>query len=98
MPAPGVRSVSFSEDPHLGPYILVEVAAGAGETLELWERLVEGLYPRLGAPVFVAWTGGLDISPSELGRRLGRLLARMRVSPLTLTHPVDAVEELERGW
>jgi len=93
-----VRSVTFSEDPHLGPYLSVEVYASASEALELWERLVEELYPRLRTPVFVAWTGELDVSPAELGSRLGRLLARMRASPLTLSHPVDAVEELEREW
>jgi pimeloyl-ACP methyl ester carboxylesterase len=98
LPASRVRGVTFSKDPRLGPYILVEVEAGASEALELWERLVEELYPRLRAPVFVVWTGELDVSPAELGRRLGRLLARMRVSLLTLSHPVDAVEELEREW
>ncbi len=98
LPASRVRSVTFSKDPHLGPYILVEVAASASEALELWERLVEELHPRLRMPLFVVWSGGVDLSPAELGSRLGRLLARMRVSPLTLSHPVDAVEELEREW
>ena len=98
LPASRVRSVTFSKDPHLGPYILVEVAMSASEALELWEKLVEELYPRLKTPIFVVWSGGVDVSPAELGRRLGRLLARMRVSPLTLSHPVDAVEELEREW
>jgi hypothetical protein len=98
LPASRVRSVTFSKDPHLGPYLSVEVAASASEALELWERLIEELYPLLRMPLFVVWSGGVDLSPAELGSRLGRLLARMRVSPLTLSHPVDAVEELEREW
>jgi len=98
LPASRVRSVTPSKDPHLGPYILVEVEASASEALELWEKLVEELHPQLKTPIFVAWSGGVDLSPAELGRRLGKLLAKMRVSPLTLSHPVDAVKELEREW
>jgi hypothetical protein len=98
LPPSRVRCVTFSKDPHLGPYILVEVAMGASEALELWEKLVEELHPRLKTPIFVAWSGGVDVSPAELGRRLGKLLAKMRVSPLTLSRPVDVVEELEREW
>jgi len=98
LPASRVRSVTFSKDPYLGPYILVEAEMSASEALELWEKLVEEHYQQLKTPIFVAWSGGLDISPAELGRRLGRLLAKMRVSPLTLSHPVDAVEELKREW
>ena len=98
LPPSKVVSATFSKDPHLGPYILVEVAMGASEALELWEELVEELHPRLKTPIFVAWSGGVDVSPAELGRRLGKLLAKMRVSPLTLSHPVDVVEELEREW
>ena len=98
LPASRVRGVTFSKDPHLGPNILVEVEASAREALELWEKLVEELHPRLRTPIFVAWSGGVDVSPAELGRRLGKLLAKMRASPLTLSHPVDAVEELEREW
>lgn len=98
LPASRVRSVTFSKDPHLGSYILVEVEASASEALELWEKLVEELHPQLKTPIFVVWSGGVDVSPAELGRRLGKLLAEMRVSPLTLSHPVDAVEELKREW
>jgi len=98
LPASRVRSFIFLKDPHLGPYILVEVEASASEALELWEKLVEELYPQLKTPIFIVWSGGVDLSPAELGRRLGKLLARMRVSPLTLSHPVDAVKELEREW
>jgi hypothetical protein len=98
LPPSKIVSATFSRDPHLGPYILVGVEASASEALELWEKLVEELYPQLKTPIFVAWSGGVDVSPAELGRRLGKLLAKMRVSPLTLSHPVDAVEELKREW
>ena len=90
-----VSNVTFSEDPHLGPYLLVEVEGSASEALELWEELVEK-YPQLR--VFVTWSGDVDIEPAELGRRVGELLARMRVSLLTLREPVDVVKELKGEW
>jgi hypothetical protein len=98
LPPSKVVGATFSRDPHLGLYILVGVEASASEALELWAKLVEELHPQLKTPTFVAWSGGVDVSPAELGRRLGKLLAKMRVSPLTLSHPVDVVEELKREW
>jgi len=40
----------------------------------------------------------MDIEPAELGRKVGALLARMRVSLFALENPVDVVEELREGW
>jgi hypothetical protein len=34
----------------------------------------------------------------ELGLRVGKLLAKMGISPITLKHSIDAVEELKREW
>ena len=79
-------------------YILVEVEGSASEALALWERLVEKLYPQLKVPIFVVWSGDVDVEPVELGRRVGALLAKMRVSLFTLKNPVDVVKELREGW
>jgi len=98
LPPAKVSSITFSEDPHLGPYLLVEVEASASEALDLWERLVEQLHPWLRAPVFVVWNGEADVEPAELGRRIGELLARMRVPLFALREPVDVVEELRGEW
>ena len=72
-----VSDITFSEDPHLGPHLPVEVEAS--EALDLWEKLFEQLHPRLRALVTVVWNGEADVEPAELGRRIGELLARMRV-------------------
>jgi len=98
VPPAKVSNVTFSEDPHLGPYLLVEVEGSASEALELWEELVEKLYPQLKAPIFVVWSGDANVEPAELGRRVGALLARMRVSLFTLREPVDVVKELREEW
>ena len=76
----------------------MEVEGGASEALALWEELVEKLHPQLKAPIFVTWSGDTDVEPAELGRRVGALLARMRVSLLTLREPVDVVKELREEW
>jgi len=87
-----------AERRELDSYILVEVDGNASEALALWERLVDELYPRVKEPIFVVWSGDTDVEPAELGRRVGALLARMRVSLFSLENPVDVVEELEKGW
>jgi len=91
-----VREVS--ERGGLNSYILVEVEGSASEALKLWEELVEALYPRLKEPIFVVWSGETDVEPAELGRRIGALLAKMRVSLFTLKNPVDVVKELREEW
>jgi hypothetical protein len=83
-------------DPNIGVYIELHVIGCASEALEFWE--IEEVYPKLKLPIFVYWSGEVDINPVELGLRVGRLLAKMGVSPLTLKHPIDAVEELRREW
>lgn len=85
-------------DPDIGVYIEFHVMGCASEAIEFWERLVEEVYPKLKQPIFVYWSGELDVNPVELGLRVGKLLAKMRVSPITLKHPIDAVEELKREW
>ena len=82
----------------MGAYVQLRVTGSASEAIEFWERLVDEVYPRLRSPIFVSWSGEMDLDPAELGRRVGELLARMGVSPLTLRHPVNAVEELRREW
>ena len=98
MPDHLVKRVCWRRGEGLGSYIEVEVAVSASAALRAWEALVETVYPILKIPVFVFWTGETDVPPAELGRRIGSLLARMKVSPLTLKRPVDAVKELEENW
>jgi hypothetical protein len=93
-----VRRACWQVSRELGSYIEIELAAKASTALRVWETLVETVYPVLKVPVFVLWTGETDIPPAELGKRIGSLLAKMKVSPLTLKHPVDAVKELKDNW
>lgn len=60
--------------------------------------MIEEVYPNLKRPIFVYWSGELDVDPVELGSRVGKLLAKMGISPITLKHSIDAVEELKREW
>lgn len=66
----------------------------ASKALRRWERLVES-----GAKVFVYWTGENDISPAEIGRRIGRILAKMGVElSIHTKEPVDSVELVREAW
>jgi len=85
-----VISVEVRENPHLGIYVTLKVNADARRALELWLRLLEVPWS-IKIPLFVEWTGRTDVSPEELGRYLGRALAKMGVFPSTV-EPIDAVK------
>jgi len=87
-----VISVEVRENPHLGVYVMLKVNADARQALELWLRLLDVPWS-IKIPLFVEWTGRTDVSPEELGRYLGRALAKMGVFPSTVK-PIDVVKML----
>jgi len=87
-----VISVEVRENPYLGVYATLKVNADARQALELWLRLLDIPWS-IKIPLFVEWTGRTDVSPEELGRYLGRALAKMGVFPSTV-EPMDAVKML----
>ena len=82
----------------LGSYIEIHVEAKASEALKIWEQTVEEEYGKVKKPIFVFWSGETDVEPKELGYRIGRLLAKMNVPPITLKHKVNIEEEEEEEW
>jgi hypothetical protein len=88
----------IKETKELGSYVEINVEAKASEALKIWEQMVEEEYGKVKMPIFVFWSGETDVEPKELGRRIGRLLAKMNVSPLTLKHEVNIEEEEEEEW
>ena len=68
--------------------LMITLDLPASKALYSWEKLVES-----GVRVFVDWTGENDISPAEIGRRIGKILAKMGVElSIHTKEPVDAVE------
>jgi len=88
-----IQGITISSSPNIGPYILIELDLNASEAFKIWENLADTLYPQTRVPVFVVWKGEMDLSPSDLGKRLGEILAKMNTSLFTLTHPVDLTKE-----
>ena len=86
-----VVGVEVRESPYLGAYVMLRVGADARRALELWLWLLDVLQVKV--PLFVEWTGRTDVGPEELGRYLGRALAKMGVFPST-AEPMDAVDML----
>ena len=76
-------------------YIEILIDADASKAVEIWEKIVDETYPKIKIPIFVIWNGKLDLKPEELGRRMGKILAKMNISLFTFKHPVNIVEELK---
>ena len=89
-----VRKIVLARSPNIGLYVLVELDTDARRALDTWEKLIDVLHGHVGVPIFVHWTGKLDVDPSELGTRLGKIFAELGVSLFTLTHEIDMLEEL----
>lgn len=88
-----VLEARLLHDESIGTYLQVTLSCGAREALELWERAA-GAARLLGVPVLIYWTGPTDPPPSELGARLGRILAKMGVF-LATKEPIDTLQALK---
>ena len=93
----GVPAVSIEtrQHPHLGAYIVITVDADARQAFEYWLGILERL-GEVETPVFVMWTGEVNLEPEEMGRLLAKTLARMNVF-LATVEPIDAVELLREA-
>ncbi len=80
----------------IGLYTLAILDCGARQALEYWLRIVDRVRDR-GIPVFVVWTGSVDVTPEEMGAYIGRVLAKMNVF-LATREPLDIVKILREEW
>jgi len=94
----GIPIVDFKveRESRLGTYLILRIDGGARQALEHWLRILDTL-EGLDLPIFVTWTGETDVSPEEMGRYVGRALAKMKLFLIT-EEPVDAVEVLREEW
>jgi len=76
----------------IGLYTLAILDCGARQALEYWLKIMDKVRDR-GIPVFVVWTGNVDVTPEEMGAYIGKVLARMNVF-LATREPLDIVKIL----
>jgi len=89
-----IRNVRVLESPYIGRYLEVSVDCDVSKAVEVWGKIVDEVYPKIKIPIFVIWSGRLDLKPEDLGRKMGEILAKMNISIFTFKHPVNIVEEL----
>jgi hypothetical protein len=90
-----IRKIVLARSPNIGLYVLIELDTDARGALDTWEKLVDQLRGHIDVPIFVHWTGKLDVDPGELGTRLGKIFAELGVSLFTLTHAIDIIDIIE---
>ncbi|MHC1629241.1 MAG: hypothetical protein ACXQTI_10520 [Candidatus Nezhaarchaeales archaeon] len=76
----------------IGLYALAILNCDARQALECWLRIVDKARD-YGIPIFVMWTGNVDVSPEEMSTYIGRALAKMNVFPAT-REPLDIVKTI----
>ena len=80
----------------IGLYTLAILDCGARQALEYWLKVVDRVKDH-GIPIFIAWTGSVDVTPEEMGAYIGKALARMNVFLVT-REPLDIVKILREEW
>ena len=80
----------------VGLYALAVLDCDARRALEYWLEVVDRIREH-GVPLFVMWTGSVDVAPEEMGAYIGRVLARMNVF-LATRRPIDVVRILREEW
>ena len=92
-PVLGVE-IRYSEG--IGLYALAILDCDARQALDYWLEIVDRVWG-YGTPVFVRWTGRVDVGSEEMGVYIGRVLAKMSVF-LATREPVDMVKVLREEW
>ena len=80
----------------IGLYVLAILDCDARQALDYWLEIVDRVRG-YGTPVFVRWTGRVDVGPEEMGVYIGRVLAKMSVF-LATREPIDVVKVLREEW
>ena len=87
------KRIIIARSPRIGLYVLIELDKDAHEALDTWEKLIEKLRGHMDIPIFVQWTGKMDVHASELGERLGKIFSELGVSLFTMENWVNLIEE-----
>ena len=88
-------SIGFDYDAYYKLYVKIIVNSRASEAIKKWDNLIDKLREeRIDIPVFVNWLGETNLTPEELGYRIGIILAKMNVGLVT-EQPVDVSEIVE---
>jgi len=85
-----VVDVKILNSESAGLYAVAVLNCSTKHALEYWSKIAENVQ-KYGVPVFVEWTGSTDVTPEELGKYMGRILAKMDVFPAT-GEPIDVEE------
>ncbi|RLE87915.1 MAG: hypothetical protein DRN04_17680 [Thermoprotei archaeon] len=94
IPPPEIIEPNYSDK--MGLYIIVVLPCNASQALQHWTKILDELHD-FNIPIFIKWTGKLDVSPEKLGTYLGKILAKMNIHLIT-EKPFDIVKILKEEW
>jgi len=91
-----VLNVEVRYNEGTGLYILATLDCSARQALKYWLSIVDAMQ-RYDIPIFITWTGNVDVTPEEMGACIGKVLARMNMF-LATKEPLDIVKILREEW
>jgi len=87
-------NVEVRHNENIGLYAVAVLDCNARRALEYWLKIDRAKVHNI--PVFITWTGDVDIPPEEMGIYIGKALAKMGVF-LATEEPIDVVE-IREEW
>jgi hypothetical protein len=91
-----ILDVEIFHSENIGLYVLVILDCNARQALEYWLNIVDRTR-ELNIPIFVRWTGEVDVLPEEMGAYIGKILARMSIF-LSTKEPIDVIKAIREEW
>jgi len=80
----------------VGLYALATLDCDARQALEYWLKIVDEVREH-DIPIFISWTGSIDVTPEEMGTYIADALAKMNVF-LATEKPIDIITIIEEEW
>lgn len=80
----------------VGPYALATLDCNSRQALEYWLKIVDEVCEH-DIPIFITWTGSIDVTPEEMGTYIADVLAKMNIF-LATEKPINIVRIIEEEW
>jgi len=80
----------------IGLYALAILDCDARQALEYWLKIVDEVH-KYDIPVFITWTGSINVTPEEMGIYIADVLAKMNMFLVT-EKPIDIIRIIEEEW
>ena len=94
--APLAKPIEIRYVDEIGPYVTITLHCNASLALKYWIEILDKLQG-YNIPIFIRWTGNVDVPPEVMGAYIGKALAKMNIF-LATEKQFDIARILREEW